>query len=45
MMIEPDSAFFDYLHSPDARGSAPEPAAPAAPALVPSASAGADPNG
>ncbi len=45
MMIEPDSAFFDYLHSPDARGSAPEPAAPAAPAPVPSASAGADPNG
>ena len=44
MMVEPDSAFFDYLHSPEPRARAEAvPPAPVAPA--PSASADADPNG
>ena len=44
MLVEPDSAFFDYLHSPEPRAAGTPPAAaPAAPA--PAASAGAEPNG
>ena len=31
LMVEPDSAFFDYLRSPTARAREPAPAAPAAP--------------
>jgi membrane protease subunit HflC len=46
MMVEPDSAFFDYLHSPAPQApAAPPAAAPAAPAPAPSASVGADPSG
>lgn len=41
MLVEPDSTFFDYLHSPEPRAVVPEPGATPAP----SASAAADPNG
>jgi len=48
MMVEPDSDFFDYLHSPAPRPFTPEtPAGPDAPAAgaAPTASSVADPNG
>jgi membrane protease subunit HflC len=46
MLVEPDSAFFDYLHSPAPhQPPAPSAGVPAEPAPVPSASADADPNG
>ncbi len=50
LMIEPDSAFFDYLHSPDLPGGGvpptPEPAAAPGPEAAPGPAAAADdPNG
>jgi membrane protease subunit HflC len=44
MLVEPDSAFFDYLHSPEPRATE-APATPAAPAPAPAADAAAAPNG
>ena len=47
-MVEPDSAFFDYLHSPEPRPFAPAPAGGAGRAggrSAPAASSVADPNG